>query len=82
MKFKEFYRSFSDFVDSIPREEIGEDAMVAGGSVVSPRTIIPPGMVAMGVPARPVRPVTDEERAFNAWSVGHYVDLARRYREG
>jgi carbonic anhydrase/acetyltransferase-like protein (isoleucine patch superfamily) len=62
--------------------EIGEDAMVAGGAVVSPGTRIPPGMVAMGVPARPVRPVTDAEKAFNAWSVGHYVELARRYQAG
>jgi hypothetical protein len=27
VKFKEFYRSFNDFVASVPREEIGEDAM-------------------------------------------------------
>jgi acetyltransferase-like isoleucine patch superfamily enzyme len=43
----------------VPGVEVGEEAFVAAGAVVTgdvaPRTVV------MGVPARPVRPVPDEE---------------------
>jgi acetyltransferase-like isoleucine patch superfamily enzyme len=42
-----------------PGVEIGEDAFVAAGAVVTKD--VPPRMVAMGVPARATRPVADEE---------------------
>lgn len=58
---------------------IGAGAMVAAGSLVAPGTHIPAGMVAMGSPARAVRPVRDMERAFMAYSAPHYVDIAKTY---
>ena len=42
-----------------PGVEIGEEAFVAAGAVVTKD--VPPRMVAMGVPARTTRPVADEE---------------------
>ena len=42
-----------------PGIEIGEEAFVAAGAVVTKD--VPPRMVAMGVPARATRPVADEE---------------------
>ena len=42
-----------------PGVEIGEEAFVAAGAVVTKD--VPPRMVAMGVPARATRPVADEE---------------------
>ncbi len=42
-----------------PRIEIGAEAFVAAGAVVTKD--VPAGMVVMGVPARVVRPVPDEE---------------------
>ena len=58
---------------------IGAGAMVAAGSLVAPGTQIPAGMVAMGSPARPVRPVRDHERTFMTYSALHYVDIAKAY---
>jgi acetyltransferase-like isoleucine patch superfamily enzyme len=42
-----------------PGVEIGEEAFVAAGAVVIGD--LPPRVVAMGVPARVVRPVPDED---------------------
>jgi acetyltransferase-like isoleucine patch superfamily enzyme len=43
----------------LPGVEIGEDAFVATGAVVT--RDVPARTVVMGVPAKPVRAVTDEE---------------------
>jgi carbonic anhydrase/acetyltransferase-like protein (isoleucine patch superfamily) len=40
---------------------------------------IEPGMLAMGIPARAVRPVTEAERERAARGVGRYQDFAREY---
>lgn len=54
-------------------------AMVAAGAVVSPGKVVESGWLWAGVPARPVRPLTAEEKAYLPWSATHYVDLARAY---
>jgi carbonic anhydrase/acetyltransferase-like protein (isoleucine patch superfamily) len=59
---------------------IGEEAMVGAGALVTPRTEIPPRMLALGSPARPVRPLTEGELAMLRASGPHYVQLARRHR--
>jgi carbonic anhydrase/acetyltransferase-like protein (isoleucine patch superfamily) len=58
---------------------IGEEAMVAAGSVVTPRTVIPPRMMAVGSPARPKRPLTDSELEHVRSAGSHYVALAKQY---
>ena len=59
--------------------EIGEEAMIAAGAVVTPRTIIPPRVLAVGSPARVVRDLKDSELELVRRSAGHYVQLARLY---
>ncbi|MCE9579491.1 MAG: gamma carbonic anhydrase family protein [Deltaproteobacteria bacterium] len=59
---------------------IGRGSIVGAGALVTPGTDIPPGSMVMGSPARVKRPITDEERARNASSAHHYVELARAYR--
>lgn len=61
--------------------KIGEGAVVAAGALVTENAVIPPGMLAMGVPAKVIKPVSDELRARTIEGVQHYVDLGRRYRE-
>jgi carbonic anhydrase/acetyltransferase-like protein (isoleucine patch superfamily) len=56
---------------------IEEGCVVGAGSLVTPGTRIPRGSVAMGRPARVVRAVTDEDRAWIAASSQGYVENAR-----
>jgi carbonic anhydrase/acetyltransferase-like protein (isoleucine patch superfamily) len=60
--------------------EIGERCILGAGSVVSPGTKIPPGMLALGAPARVKRPLTEEELVRIEYSADHYVELAKTYR--
>lgn len=59
---------------------IGDDCIVGAGSLVVPGTVIPPGHLALGHPAKVVRPLTDAERAHVLQSARNYVATAARYR--
>jgi len=61
---------------------IGPGAVVGAGSVVLEGTRIPPRMLAVGAPARVVRPVTARDLAYIRRWVAKYVRLARAYRAG
>ena len=52
---------------------VADDAMVGAGALVTPGTHIPSGMLALGSPARVVRPLNDAERAFLLTSARNYV---------
>ena len=61
---------------------VGAGAVVGAGSVVLEGTVIPPKMLAVGVPARVVRPVTSKDlRYIHGW-IKKYVELAACYRAG
>jgi len=60
---------------------IGELSLVAAGSLVSPRTIIPPRSLVMGSPAKVKRPLTDEEVGGLAVFWKNYVEYTREYRK-
>jgi carbonic anhydrase/acetyltransferase-like protein (isoleucine patch superfamily) len=55
-------------------------AQIAAGAVVAPGHYIPAGHLAMGVPARPVRPLSDEEARRIADGCERYVVLKEEYR--
>ncbi|HEY8431712.1 MAG TPA: gamma carbonic anhydrase family protein, partial [Sandaracinaceae bacterium] len=59
---------------------IGSDVILGAGSLVTARTKIPPGVLALGRPAKVVRQLTDEERARIADAARVYVELVRDYR--
>ena len=42
---------------------------------------MPPWTLALGIPAKPARDLTDEEIARADDGVGHYLSLAATYRE-
>jgi carbonic anhydrase/acetyltransferase-like protein (isoleucine patch superfamily) len=58
---------------------IGDRSIVGAGALVTPGTKIPPGHLAVGSPARPKRPLTEEELSWLESSAQHYVELARSY---
>lgn len=60
---------------------IGELSLVAAGSLVSPRTVVPPRSLVMGAPARVKRPLTDQEVADLAQFWQNYVNYTREYRK-
>lgn len=59
---------------------VGREAVVGAGSVVLEGTRIPPRMLAVGIPARVVRPVTAKDIAYIQRWVAKYVRLAKAYR--
>lgn len=60
---------------------IGEGAWLAAGSVLAERKEVPAWTLAMGVPARTIRELTEDEVSHADEGVRHYLELAVRYRE-
>jgi carbonic anhydrase/acetyltransferase-like protein (isoleucine patch superfamily) len=60
--------------------QIGEEAIVGAGSVVLEGTRIPPRTLAVGAPARVVRPLTARDIGYIRRWVAKYVRLAKAYR--
>ncbi len=61
---------------------IGSNCIIGAGALVTEGREIPDGMLAVGAPARVLRPVTEEERAMLAHSAHHYVETWKRYAAG
>lgn len=59
--------------------EVGEESIIAAGSVVSPKTIIPPRTLAMGIPAKVVRPLTQEDVRMIQGTAKEYLELKAMY---
>jgi gamma-carbonic anhydrase len=60
--------------------EVGDEAMIGAGAVVAPGAKIPSRMLALGMPAKPVRELRPEELEHMRRSAQNYVEYARRYR--
>ena len=60
------------------KAEIGESAIVAAMSFVKAGMVVPPRMLAQGVPARVVRELTKQEMAWKIEGTASYQELARR----
>jgi carbonic anhydrase/acetyltransferase-like protein (isoleucine patch superfamily) len=58
---------------------IGEGAVIAAGALVRENAVVPPRTLMAGVPARPIREVSDKEIAFMRISIPHYIEQARAY---
>lgn len=57
-----------------------ENVILGAGSLVPPGKTIPSGMMAMGSPAKVVRPLTEEEINHLAKSAAGYVTLSKQYK--
>jgi carbonic anhydrase/acetyltransferase-like protein (isoleucine patch superfamily) len=61
---------------------IGRNCLIGAGALVPEGRVIPDGMLALGMPAKPVRPLTDAEIQGLRASALHYQERARLFREG
>ncbi len=62
--------------------KIGLWTIIGEGATVSSSSVIPDGKVAVGVPAKVIRDVTDEEKKLWGHYKEKYAELCRRYRTG
>lgn len=58
---------------------VGENSIVAAGSLLTPGTLIPPRSMVMGSPAKVKRELTDDEIAYLDRSWQNYVNLKNNY---
>ena len=65
---------------ALNRSSLGEGAWLAAGSLLPEGHEIPPWTLAMGVPARPVRELTEDEAARQRDGVATYLRYADSYR--
>ncbi len=60
---------------------MGEGAWLAAGSILTEGKSIPPWTLALGIPAKPVRELTEAEIAAQSEGVDQYLKLAAAYRQ-
>jgi len=61
---------------------VGENSIVAVGAVVTEGTQIPPGSLAIGIPAKVRRQLTPEQIEMNRMAAEHYVENAKAFAKG
>ena len=61
---------------------IGDDVILGAGGLVTARTGIPPGVMAFGRPAKPVRDLRAAELEQIREAAAHYAELLEDYRNG
>jgi carbonic anhydrase/acetyltransferase-like protein (isoleucine patch superfamily) len=61
--------------------EIGDECIVAAGTLVPERMKVPPRTLVMGLPARVLRPLTEEERAGLRQYANNYLEYKETYLE-
>lgn len=61
---------------------IGAGAMVGAGAVVPPGMEVPSGMLALGVPAKVVGPLTEKQQQAGKTAVSNYLHRKEEYRNG
>jgi len=62
--------------------EIGSRCIIAAGTVLSPKTLVPDGSVVMGVPGKVVREVTNRDLQAIDHVVQSYLELGRLHAAG
>jgi carbonic anhydrase/acetyltransferase-like protein (isoleucine patch superfamily) len=60
--------------------EIGEESIVGAGSVVTPNSIIPQRTLALGTPAKPIRPLNEKDLQMIRDTLSDYKSLKEIYQ--
>lgn len=61
--------------------EMGEGSWLAAGSILTEGKTIPPWTLAMGIPAKPIRELTEAEITYQSEGVDHYLAFGEAYGE-
>jgi carbonic anhydrase/acetyltransferase-like protein (isoleucine patch superfamily) len=61
---------------------IPDHVMIGAGSLISPGKVLESGMLYVGRPAKAIRALTDEERAYLRYSAEHYIKVKNNYLSG
>ncbi|MFY9178986.1 MAG: gamma carbonic anhydrase family protein [Venatoribacter sp.] len=61
---------------------VEDEVIVGAGAVVPPNKRLESGFVYVGSPAKKLRPITEQEREFFAYSAQNYVRLKNEYLAG
>ncbi len=69
-------------VTVLENTEIGEESLIAAGSVVVPHTKIPPRVLAAGSPARVKKELSGEALHWIKMGSSNYINLSRTYLGG
>jgi len=59
---------------------IGAGSIIGAGAVVTERAVIPPGSLVVGVPAKVLRPTSEQQREQILQNAAHYVLSAAKYK--
>ena len=62
--------------------KIGKGCIVGAGALVTEGKEFPDGSMIIGSPAKAARELTPEQRQGLRWSAQHYIENARRFRDG
>jgi len=60
---------------------VEENCLIGAGAIVKEHGVIPKGMLALGIPAKPVRPLKAEEIKMIVDRASHYIAYADQYRK-
>lgn len=66
----------------VGRNRVGNGTIIGAGAVLPEGFEAPERSLVLGVPARVVRAVRDEDARWTVNAAGHYIELAASYREG
>lgn len=58
---------------------IGDRCIVGANALVTQRTVVPPGSLVLGSPAKVIRPLTEEEQAGIRKMADKYIEVARAH---
>jgi carbonic anhydrase/acetyltransferase-like protein (isoleucine patch superfamily) len=60
--------------------QVGDECVIGAGALLPQRMVVPPRSLVLGMPAKVVRKVTDEELRMGIHGARVYQELARKYR--
>jgi gamma-carbonic anhydrase len=60
--------------------QVGQECVIGAGALLPQRMVVPPRSLVLGVPAKVVRRVTEEELRMGIDGARVYLELARKYR--